>query len=148
MSLKPRILLIEDDEDMIEAMKLTLEAQNYNVMSASNPDAGYKKAQKEKPDVIILDVMFGEKEETKGFDFAVKFKRDKNTASIPILMITAVNIRYPGFRFSHETDGEYLPVDDFINKPANPDELVEKVKNLLALKVSKWVNWPDVKKSE
>ncbi len=68
---------------------------------------------------------------------------DKKLAPIPILMVTAINVRYPEFQFSPESDGEYLPVDDFIDKPAQPKELIQKVQKLLETKVSKWVNWPN-----
>ena len=98
---------------------------------------------KEKPDLVILDVMFGEEEKIKGFDYAVKMKQDKALAPIPILMLTAVNVQHPTFHFSPDSDGEYLPVDEFIDKPAQPEELVGKVKKLMQMKISKWVNWPN-----
>ena len=136
------ILLIEDDRDIASAMKMTLEAQNFQVISVENPEDGFQEAKKKSPNLIILDVMFGEKEETQGFDYALKMKQDKTLAPIPILMVTAVNARYPRFNFSPITDGEYLPVDDFIDKPAQPDELIRKVERLLKQKVSKWADWP------
>ena len=142
MGKQPQILIIEDDTDTSAAMTVTLEAQNFQVSSVENPEDGMQKAKQTKPDVIILDVMFGEKDKSKGFDFAIKMKKNKALAGIPILMITAVNVRHPGFSFSPDTDGEYLPVDDFIDKPAQPDDLVKKVKKLLEQKVSKWVSWP------
>lgn len=141
------ILLIEDDRDIASAMKMTLEAQNLQVIHTDNPEDGLQEAKKNIPDVIILDVMFGEKEETQGFDYALKMKQDKTLAAIPILMVTAVNTRYPRFNFSPMTDGEYLPVDDFIDKPAQPDELVQKVERLLQQKVSKWADWPNPESS-
>lgn len=136
------ILLIEDDRDIASAMKMTLEAQNLQVILTDNPEDGFQEAKKKKPGLIILDVMFGKKEETKGFDYALLMKQDKTLAPIPILMVTAVNTRYPRFNFSPMTDGEYLPVDDFIDKPAQPDELIQKVERLLKQKVSKWADWP------
>lgn len=142
MGVQAKVLIIEDDPDTAEAMRITLEAQEHHVVMASDPVQGLETARKEKPDVIILDVMFGKKEESKGFDYAVKMRQDKTVAPIPILMITAVNIRHPGFNFSPDTDEEYLPVDDFIDKPAQPKELVQKVQNLLDMKTSKWKDWP------
>ncbi len=136
------ILLIEDDRDIASAMKMTLEAQNLQVILVYNPEDGFQEAKNRKPNLIILDVMFGKKEETQGFDYALKMKQDKTLAAIPILMVTAVNTRYPRFNFSPMTDGEYLPVDEFINKPAQPDELIQKVEKLLKQKVSKWSDWP------
>jgi len=142
MGVQAKVLIIEDDPDTAEAMRITLEAQEHHVVMASDPTQGLETARKEKPDVIILDVMFGKKEESKGFDYAVKMRQDKTVAPIPILMITAVNIRHPGFNFSPDTDEEFLPVDDFIEKPAQPKELVQKVQNLLNMKTSTWKNWP------
>lgn len=142
MSERAKVLIIEDDQDAASAMQVTLEAQNLQASHIDNPDEGFQAAKKEKPDLIILDVMFGEKEQIRGFDYALKMKRDSELAPIPILMITAVNIRHKHFDFSPNTDGEYLPVDDFIDKPAQPEDLVKKVKNLLDQKVSKWANWP------
>jgi DNA-binding response OmpR family regulator len=143
MDSEVRILVVEDDPDAAEAMKVTLEAQGWTVDTAVDPEKGLGMARKRKPRVIILDVMFGAGEQTKGFDYAVKIRQDKELASVPILMITAVNVRHPGFGFYPESDGEYLPVDDFIDKPAQPRELTEKVGKLLAQQTSKWKNWPD-----
>jgi len=142
MSEKGKIFIIEDDPDAAEVMKVTLQAKNYQVITAQDPEKGFLKAKQAKPNLIILDVMFGKQEMTKGFDYAVKMKQDKDLASVPILMVTAVNIRHPGFKFSPETDAEYLPVDDFIDKPAQPSELVEKVEKLLEQRVSRWRAWP------
>jgi len=138
-----KILIIEDDVDMIEAMKITLGAKNYQIYTAFDPEEGFRKGKEEKPDLIILDVMFGSGELTKGFDYAIKMKLDKDLAPVPILMVTAVNIENRGFDFSPKTDGEYLPVDDFIDKPAQPEDLLRKVERLLEMKTSKWVNWPE-----
>jgi DNA-binding response OmpR family regulator len=145
MSEKAKVLIIEDDQDAASAMKATLESQGCDVSHSGDPEAGFQKAKQEKPDLIILDVMFGDAGATQGFDYAVKMKQDKALAPIPILMVTAVNLRKEQFKFSPQTDGEYLPVDDFIDKPAQPDDLVHKAKSLIDQKVSKWVNWPHPK---
>ncbi len=143
MNEKHKILIIDDDRDLVEAIALILESKEYPVVRAYNPEIGMKMIKEEKPELIILDVMFGDIGKTKGFDFAVKVRQDKSIANIPILMLTSVNEAYPGFDFSPNTDEEFLPVDEFINKPAQPDELLEKVKKLLQAKTSKWTDWPD-----
>ncbi len=143
MSEQAKILIVEDDIDMVEAFRVTLESKNYQVSAAFSPEEGLQKAKEEKPDLIILDVMFGSKRESKGFDYAVKMKEDKTLAPIPILMVTAVNVQNPEFGFSAGTDGEYLPADEFIDKPAQPKDLIQKVERLLEMKVSKWANWPE-----
>jgi DNA-binding response OmpR family regulator len=143
MKENPGILIIEDDADLVAAMKKMLENKGHNVFVAYDPDEGHDKLRQQKPDLIILDVMFGSRGESKGFDFAQKIRNDKTTADIPILMLTAVNTENPSFNFSPDTDGEFLPVDSFLDKPVKSDELFVKVEELLKQKTSKWKNWPD-----
>jgi len=142
MNENPKILIIEDDTDLVAAMKKILESKGYNATVAYDPEEGNTKLRQERPDLIILDVMFGSKGESKGFDFAQKIRYDKQFASIPILMLTAINTQKPFFNFSPDTDGEYLPVDSFLDKPVKSEELYKKVEELLKQKTSKWRNWP------
>lgn len=142
MDEKPSILIIEDDTDLVAAMKIILESKNYRVITAYDPEEGDEKLRKEKPDLIILDVMFGSKGESKGFDFAQKVRYDKQFAGTPVLMLTAINSEKPFFKFSPDTDGEFLPVDTFLDKPVQYEELCSKVEDLLKQKTSKWKNWP------
>ena len=144
MNYRPKILLIEDDEDLVAAMRIMLEKKGYSTVAAFNPDEGWKKIEEETPDLVILDVMFGRNGESRGSDFAQKTRLDKKHASIPILMLTAINSQKPFFNFSPDTDGEYLPVDDFLDKPVKAEILLHKVEELLARKTSKWNTWPEV----
>jgi len=142
MSDRPIVLIIEDDIDLAEIMRITLVAQSFCVITADNPEEGFQKAKEKKPNLIILDVMFGSEQEALGFQYAVKLKEDKDLAPIPILMVTAINIEHPEYVFSNETDEFYLPVDGFIDKPVELDDLVQKVREMLEMKISKWANWP------
>ena len=142
MNEKSKILIIEDDTDLVAALKILLETRDYKVSTAFDPEEGNTKLHQERPDLIILDVMFGSKGESKGFDFAQKIRYDKQYADIPILMLTAINTEKPFFNFSPETDGEFLPVDSFIDKPVKTEELYKKVEELINQKISKWRNWP------
>jgi len=143
MDEKPKILIIEDDADLVAAMKMLLEKKGYQIFIADDPDLGEQQLKVEKPDLIILDVMFGSKSEAKGFDFANKMRLDKQNSSIPVLMLTSINSIVPFFNFSPETDNEFLPVDAFLDKPVRSEELFTKVEELLQQKTSKWINWPD-----
>jgi two-component system, OmpR family, alkaline phosphatase synthesis response regulator PhoP len=143
MNEKPKILIIEDDVDLVAAMGKMLESKGYNAIVAYDPEEGNEKLKQERPDLIILDVMFGSRGESKGFDFAQKMRSDKQVADIPILMLTAINTEKPYFNFSPDVDGEFLPVDSFLDKPVKSDELFLKVEDLLKQKISKWRNWPD-----
>lgn len=117
------IAIIDDDPDIIEASSLVLKAKGYDVVTAGNPDDGYKVVVERKPDLIILDVMMDEPDD--GFFLAQKFRREN--IKIPILMYTSVS-KAIGLEFG---SGEMVPVDDFVEKPISPDQLVAKVENLL-----------------
>ncbi len=134
MNEKPIILIVEDDVDMVESLKKILEIKGYSTVAALEPVEGEMRMKQDRPDLIILDVMFGGKGEAKGFDFARKIKNDRNFASIPIIMLSAINVKNPNFSFSPDTDGEYLPVDCFLDKPLQPEVLFSKINELLSLK--------------
>ncbi|MBW6502362.1 MAG: response regulator [Bacteroidales bacterium] len=140
MNEKSKILIIEDDADLVAAITKILEIKGYLVKSAYDPEEGWEKLRLEKPDLIILDVMFGSRGESKGFDFAQQIRSDVHFSDIPILMLTAINSEKPFFNFSPETDGEFLPVDSFLEKPVQTETLFLKVEELLKQKVSKWHN--------
>ncbi|MCP4267275.1 MAG: response regulator [Candidatus Brocadiaceae bacterium] len=132
-----KILIIDDDPDIAEAMRMPLEANDYEVISASCGKEGRRKAKDEIPDLIILDVMM--ETDTEGFHVAYDLRNVepdseyKECRDIPILMITAISQK-KGVKFSPEKDEAFLPVDDFIEKPVQPKELLEKVAGLLESK--------------
>lgn len=123
------IAIIDDDPDIVEASSLVLKAKGYEVVAAGNPDDGYKVVVDNNPDLIILDVMMDEPDD--GFFLAQKFRREN--INIPILMYTSVS-KAVGMEFG---EGEMVPVDDFVEKPISPDQLVAKVENLLKIKERK-----------
>lgn len=128
----PKILIIDDDADIVEAMRVVLEAKDYEVSSAASGQEGLKKTRQDKPDLIILDVMMESAD--KGFDVARELKKDNNYKDIPILMLTAIKEK-TSFDFKQEAGDEtWLPVDDYCDKPINPDELIAKVESLLKRK--------------
>lgn len=123
----PKILIIDDDPDITEGMRVVLESENYQVSSAKSGEDGIKKVKQEKFDLVILDVMMETKD--KGFEVAREIKKEnKNT---PIIMLTAIKEKL-GFDFKEEAgDQDWLPVDDYLDKPLNPQDLISKVENLL-----------------
>ncbi|MFQ5951885.1 MAG: PleD family two-component system response regulator [Candidatus Omnitrophota bacterium] len=124
-----KILIIDDDPDIVESMKVILGSKEYEVAFAYSGEEGLNKIRQEKPDLIILDIMMETGD--KGFDVARKVKKDESYKGIPILMLTAIKER-TGFDFSEEAGDEaWLPVDDYCDKPLRPEELIAKVENLL-----------------
>jgi DNA-binding response OmpR family regulator len=119
------IAVIDDDPDIIEASNLVLSSKGHEVISATNPDDGYRLVKEKKPDLIILDVMMSEPDD--GFFLAQKLRRER--IDIPIIMYTSVS-KALGLEFAA---GEMIPVDEFVEKPISPDSLVDKVEKLLQL---------------
>ncbi len=129
MSNKSKILIIDDDPDIVEAMKVVLESAKYKVVIAKSGGEGLKKVKPEKPDLIILDVMMETGD--KGFDVARALKGSQDSKDIPILMLTAVKEK-TGLDFKKEAGDEvWLPVDAYLDKPLKPEELISKVELLL-----------------
>ena len=129
MEKKTRILLVDDDVDFIDLNKAVLENHGFDVVSAFSGREGLDKVRFEQPDLIVLDLMM-EKHDA-GFAFAKALKADPLYKSSPILMLTAVS-ETTGYDFSQELDGYWMKTDDYASKPLLPDDLVKRVKDLLA----------------
>lgn len=128
-----KILVIDDDPDIILAARLCLEGVGHEVIDAKNGAEGLEKIKSDRPDLIILDVMMDT--HTEGFQLAIKL-RNPDPASelaeykdIPILMLTAIHSTTP---LQFEPDIDYLPVELFVDKPIDPDDLVSKVEWVLS----------------
>ena len=120
----PLIAIIDDDPDILEASGLILKAKGYEVITAGDPAGGYNIVKQNNPDLIILDVMMNEPDD--GFFLALRFR--KEGIKTPIIMYTSVS-KTVGMDFG---SSEMVPVDDFVEKPISPDELIEKVSRLLS----------------
>ncbi|MBM3183558.1 MAG: response regulator, partial [Chloroflexi bacterium] len=83
MTQKTKVLLVDDDKDFVEATKMVLESKPYEVLVAYNGDEGLEKARKEKPDLIILDIIMPVKD---GFTAAEQLKNDPELKKIPVIM--------------------------------------------------------------
>jgi two-component system alkaline phosphatase synthesis response regulator PhoP len=127
-----KILVIDDDPDLVEVIRLTLEANGYQVFSAAGGAEGLQQVKEINPDLIILDVMMDYT--TEGFQVSLALRSPEPESEyapyrdIPILMLTAIHSTTP-LRFTPEED--YLPVDDFVEKPLEPGDLVKKIEALL-----------------
>lgn len=132
---KQKILFIEDDPDVVELVRIALEANLYEFYSAPNGTLGLKKVKEIRPDLIILDIMM--ETLTDGFhvSYNLKNKDPKSEyyefSRIPIIMLTGIPQKMH-MDFAPETDGEYLPVEDFLEKPIRIDALLEKIRKLIS----------------
>jgi DNA-binding response OmpR family regulator len=117
-----RILLVDDDIEIVEAMRYALEAKGYSILIARDGNQGLAMAEREDPDLVILDMMMPKRS---GFLVLEKLRRTR-PVPIRIIMITANE----GSR--HKAYAEMLGVDDYIRKPFAMDRLLDSVARLLA----------------
>lgn len=118
-----KILIIDDDEDIIETVSLLLENEGFAISSADNVEKGLSLIEETQPDLVLLDIMFPEKK-TRGFEAAQQIK--KMDSNLPVFAFTAINREY-SFDFSKEE----IQADEFINKPVATDKLVELIKKYI-----------------
>lgn len=127
-----KVLIVDDDIDFVEATKVVLEVK-YQVIVAYNGEEGRQKLKEEKPDLIILDMIMGRKGE--GFIFSREMRKNPEFSHIPILMLTGMREQTGFFPIQDEPrHPKFLPVDEFIEKPIEPQDLLKKVEELLKIK--------------
>jgi DNA-binding response OmpR family regulator len=119
---RQRILLVDDDHEIVESVRFALEANGYEVLIARDGNQGLSMAEREDPDLVILDMMMPKRS---GFLVLEKLRRSR-PVPLRVIMITANE----GSR--HKAYAEMLGVDDYIRKPFAMDRLMESVKRLLS----------------
>lgn len=117
-----RILLVDDDQEIVESMRIALESRGYQIVVARDGNQGLAMAEREDPDLVILDMMMPKRS---GFLVLEKLRRTRRVP-IRVIMITANE----GSR--HKAYAEMLGVDDYIRKPFAMDRLLDSVDRLLA----------------
>lgn len=118
-----KILIVDDESDLVETLTFRLEASGYDIVSAHDGQEGLEKARSEKPDLILLDVMMPK---VNGFQVCRELKNDEKTKGIKIVILTAK---------SQESDkfwGKNVGADGYISKPFEASELLAKIEELLA----------------
>jgi CheY-like chemotaxis protein len=116
-----KILIIDDDLDILETMGSLLEAEGFQIQSAETVEKGLELIGSESPDLVLLDVMFPEKK-TRGFEAAAEIKA--KYPQLPLFVLTAINREY-AFDFNKED----VPAEEFLNKPVKIDRLVKLIRN-------------------
>jgi len=121
-----KILIVDDDADFVEATRLVLEPQGYEVISAANGDQGLAQVRQEKPDLVILDVVMSSVLD--GLHMSEMMHSDPAHREIPIVMVTSIaNIDYAAL---FPTD-EFIHIDAFLSKPVSSERLLGEVAKLL-----------------
>lgn len=123
-----KILLVDDDIDLLEQNKLLLESKGFEVITAENSEDGLKVFQKEKPDAAIIDLIMEQMDS--GFVLCYKIKKTEHGKKIPVFMLTSATYE-TGFKFSASSkeEKEWIRCDGIINKPVVIEDLLAKLEN-------------------
>lgn len=117
---KKKILIIDDEVELVELIKIRLEANGYEAVMASSGLEGLSKAASELPDLIVLDIGMAEMD---GYTVLQKLKEDEKTKDMPVIMLTA----YAKMKGLFEMEG----ISDYIVKPFDPQEFLSRVDKVL-----------------
>ncbi len=123
-----RILIVDDDPDLVEAVSMLLEAEGLIPVAAYGGVEGLEKARSENPDLIVLDVMMPDKD---GYAVAKELAKDERLSGIPVIMLTAVIDHIGDTHYSHAS-GKDLVADDYFQKPVDPEVLVARIRDLVS----------------
>ncbi|HPU83788.1 MAG TPA: response regulator [Candidatus Latescibacteria bacterium] len=124
------VLVIDDDQDFLEATETLLDAMGFNVVTAASSSAAVEAVEKVTPDVILLDVMMERADS--GFTLAQRFRRKPELAKTPIIMVTGVS-EHLGHRYSLDTPQErqWIRADLLLEKPLRPEDLLGHIRQVL-----------------
>jgi DNA-binding response OmpR family regulator len=117
-----RILIVDDEEDIVSALSIRMKAKGYDVIAAYDGMSGLSKAREENPDLILLDIMLPKLD---GYKICRILKFDEKFRRIPIIMITAKGAD------TSKKMGEEVGADAYVTKPFNPEELMGTIEQLL-----------------
>jgi CheY-like chemotaxis protein len=136
MSKGKKILVVDDDRDLVDILTMVLTGKAYEVARAYSAPEALQAVERERPDLVLLDVMMPEA--TEGFHVVwnLRGRDDPYFATVPIIMLTAIHREtplrfYPDTRDGTYGAGEYLDVQGFVDKPVEPDALLKEVERVL-----------------
>jgi CheY-like chemotaxis protein len=122
--MKKRILIVDDDRDFVEALAVFLEANELSVARAHDGNQGVKLAKMDRPDLILMDIMMGER--TEGFFVNHQIRSDPALRNVPVFVLSSFCSRLPDFEIP--SSGGWLENDMFFAKPVDTGLLLEKIR--------------------
>lgn len=121
---KKKILVIDDEVDLVDLVKTRLELNNYHIVPLYTSKRSLEITKREKPNLILLDIMMPDKD---GYEVCRELKANEETRDIPIILFSAK----PDQKNYLKTDSQSVGADDYIVKPFEPDLLMTKIKALV-----------------
>jgi DNA-binding response OmpR family regulator len=117
-----KVLVVDDEEYIQHILNFSFGAEGYEVVTAADGEEGIKKAQDEKPDIIVLDIMMPKMD---GYEACKRLKSDPKTKAIPVILLTAKG------RDVDRRLGSEAGADDYVVKPFSPGRLIERVEGIM-----------------
>jgi len=127
-----RITIIDDEVDQAADLADLLGGAGHTVGMMHSVEGAVEKLAQDKPDVLILDVMFPENPSA-GFELAISMQQNQGTRDIPVILLTNVNQEFPLDISAKDIDPEWMPVRELIEKPVNTQKLLKKIEDLLSV---------------
>jgi CheY-like chemotaxis protein len=124
----PKVLIVDDDPDFHETIRAVLAPAGYSIDSAYSEREGLDAARREKPDIILLDIIM--QTTTDGFEFCREARRDPHIKHTPILGISAIE-KVIGVHYPPDFEPDLFPVDGYLSKPVTPEKLFAELKRLI-----------------
>jgi DNA-binding response OmpR family regulator len=121
-----KILVVDDDPDFVEITSIILENNGFEVVSASDSEEAIEKMRSEKPDLVLLDIMMSQPLD--GVEVSRKMLEDNTINKVPIIVVSSIT---DSPHLAEFPSNEYLPLDDWITKPAQPEDLLAKINKYL-----------------
>lgn len=127
-----RILIVDDDVELAGGLADVLKKEGYEVETLETLDDGRRRLFRnhDVPDLLILDIMFPENP-AGGFDLAREIRKDEQTSGLPVVMLTAINQEFPMDFSAADLDDDWMPSQEFIEKPPRIPELLDSVRKLV-----------------
>lgn len=130
-----KILLVDDDIDLLEQNKVLIESKGYKVITAENSKDAWELFKQHKPDAAVIDLIM--EEHDSGFILSHKIKKDDHGKNIPVFILTSATY-LTGFKFdaSTEEEKEWIKCDGMLNKPVVIDDLVQRLESYFSVNKS------------
>ncbi len=130
-----KILLVDDDIDLLEQNKVLIESKGYKVITAENSKDAWELFKQHKPDAAVIDLIM--EEHDSGFILSHKIKKDGHGKNIPVFILTSATY-LTGFKFdaSTEEEKEWIKCDGMLNKPVVIDDLVQRLESYFSVNKS------------
>ena len=125
-----KILVVDDDVQLVDTVRTLLESVGYEVASAYRPDKGLTLARQVKPDLIVLDVMFAGPPGPDGIEVSRQLHQDGELKGIPVIILSGVR-KVLDLPFKIGPDEDWMPVKAFLEKPIKPDRLLTEIEKIL-----------------